>query len=111
MILLTQNKNLIIFDKAEIYKTFGDERRIIECDIMHARYRVVVSRCHLFQAYRAVDVREESHGRDIEPYGVRFQFFIGCDTCHDKGIGAVTCRVVDPVACHRVACIVQIDEI
>lgn len=26
MILLTQNKNLIIFDKAEIYKAFGDEK-------------------------------------------------------------------------------------
>ena len=28
MILLTQNKNLIIFDKAEIYKTFGDEKNV-----------------------------------------------------------------------------------
>lgn len=28
MILLTQNKNLIIFDKAEIYKTFGDEKKV-----------------------------------------------------------------------------------
>ena len=26
MILLTQNNSLIIFDKAEIYKTFGDEK-------------------------------------------------------------------------------------
>lgn len=28
MILLTQNKNLIIFDKAEIYKNFGDEKNV-----------------------------------------------------------------------------------
>ena len=28
MTLLTQNKNLIIFDKAEIYKTFGDEKNV-----------------------------------------------------------------------------------
>lgn len=28
MILLTQNKNLIIFDKVEIYKTFGDEKNV-----------------------------------------------------------------------------------
>ena len=26
MILLTQNKSLIIFNRAEIYKTFGDEK-------------------------------------------------------------------------------------
>lgn len=28
MIILTQNKNLIIFDKAEIYKAFGDEKNV-----------------------------------------------------------------------------------
>ena len=28
MILLTQNKSLIIFNEAEIYKTFGDEKNV-----------------------------------------------------------------------------------
>lgn len=28
MIILTQNKNLIIFDKAVIYKAFGDEKNV-----------------------------------------------------------------------------------
>lgn len=28
MILLTQNNSLINFDKAEIYKTFGDEKNV-----------------------------------------------------------------------------------
>ena len=28
MILLTQNNSLIIFDKAEIHKTFGDEKNV-----------------------------------------------------------------------------------
>lgn len=28
MILLTQNNSLIIFDKTEIYKTFGDEKNV-----------------------------------------------------------------------------------
>lgn len=28
MIILTQNKNLIIFNNAEIYKNFGDEKAV-----------------------------------------------------------------------------------
>lgn len=57
MILLTQNKNLIIFDKAEIYKTFGDEKNVkIEMVTQNDNY---ISLGEYDTAERADEILEE----------------------------------------------------